>query len=293
MEGRIRESLIVRLPLFAFLFVISAANLHAQVTPVNDSGVTIGHIHLNVKDIEVQKKMWVEAFGATPVKLGPLETVRLPGIFIIFTRAEPTGPSQGSTVDHYGLAVKDLAATQAKVTAAGGQVQGQFVNFPDGVRLELLEDTTLTVPVVGHHIHLFTSADAAMVRDWYVKTFGGTPGTRRGTMPTANFPAAATFPGGEVDVLAQGGGGGRGGRGGGAPAAAPAAAAQAPTKGRAIDHIGFEVKNLEEFCKKLQAQGITFETPYRDLTAQLGLKIAFIADPVGTRIELTEGLAGK
>ena len=117
-----------------------------------------------------------------------------------------------------------------------------------------------------------------MVRDWYVKTFGGTPGTRRGTMPTANFPAAATFPGGEVDVLAQGGGGGRGGRGGGAPAAAPAAAAQAPTKGRAIDHIGFEVKNLEEFCKKLQAQGITFETPYRDLTAQLGLKIAFIAD---------------
>ena len=63
-------------------------------------------------------------------------------------------------------------------------------------------------------------------------------------------------------------------------------------QGRSIDHIGFEIKGLEAFCKKLEAAGVTFEVPYREV-AQLGLKLAFIVDPVGTRIELTEGLAGR
>jgi len=34
-----------------------------------------------------------------------------------------------------------------------------------------------------------------------------------------------------------------------------------------------------------------FETPYQEMP-QYGLKVAFITDPDGTRIELTEGLAG-
>jgi len=34
------------------------------------------------------------------------------------------------------------------------------------------------------------------------------------------------------------------------------------------------------------------ERPYTDIS-QIGLKIAFIVDPIGTRIELTEGLTGK
>jgi len=33
--------------------------------------------------------------------------------------------------------------------------------------------------------------------------------------------------------------------------------------------------------------------PYTDMTQRIGLKIAFLIDPVGTRIELTEGLAAK
>jgi predicted enzyme related to lactoylglutathione lyase len=70
------------------------------------------------------------------------------------------------------------------------------------------------------------------------------------------------------------------------------AAAPAPTKGRAIDHIGFDVKDLEVFVKKLAASGVTVEAPYRNMP-NFDLKIAFIVDPVGTRIELTEGLTGK
>ena len=56
-----------------------------------------------------------------------------------------------------------------------------------------------------------------------------------------------------------------------------------------IDHIGFEVKNLEAFTKKLEAQGIKLAVAVRQVPA-LGISIAFITDPWGTYIELTEGL---
>ena len=65
--------------------------------------------------------------------------------------------------------------------------------------------------------------------------------------------------------------------------------AEAPTKGRSLDHIGFEVKNLEAFTKKLEADGIKLDRPYTKVAA-LGIAIAFIKDPWGTYIELTEGL---
>jgi predicted enzyme related to lactoylglutathione lyase len=70
----------------------------------------------------------------------------------------------------------------------------------------------------------------------------------------------------------------------------PSAMPTVATEGRALDHIGFEVKNLEAFTKKLEAEGITLTVPYRQVPA-LGIAIAFIKDPWGTNIEMTEGLA--
>ena len=107
------------------------------------------------------------------------------------------------------------------------------------------------------------SENQEAVRDWYVKTFGATAGKR------GQFPAAF-IPGGEVDVM-------------------KATAAPVATKGRALDHIGFEVKNLEAFTKKLEADGIKLDRPYTKVAA-LDIGIAFITDPWGTSIELTEGL---
>ena len=49
------------------------------------------------------------------------------------------------------------------------------------------------------------------------------------------------------------------------------------------------MKDLEAFCKKLEAMGIKLNVPYRKVEA-LGLAIAFITDPWGTSIELNEGL---
>ena len=67
-----------------------------------------------------------------------------------------------------------------------------------------------------------------------------------------------------------------------------ASEALAPTRGRSIDHIGFELDDLEAFCEQLKAKGIEFDTEYREID-NIQLKIAFITDPSGVRIELTEG----
>jgi len=60
-----------------------------------------------------------------------------------------------------------------------------------------------------------------------------------------------------------------------------------------LDHIGFEVKDLKSFTDHLAADGIKLDVPLTDATSKMGLKIAFITDPFGTYIELTEGLNAK
>ena len=68
-----------------------------------------------------------------------------------------------------------------------------------------------------------------------------------------------------------------------------AAAPVAGTSGRAVDHVGFEIKDLEAFCKRLDEMGIKQTVAFRKVP-NWGLAIAFITDPWGTSIELTEGL---
>ncbi len=254
------------------LLAASAATLFAQLAPPNDAGVSLGHIHLTVPDPDAQIKVWVDVLGATTSKSGPLNLVKLPGIFIIVTKANATEGSNGSTANHIGFLVKDYAALKTKLAAANiptvfdiEKNKQIMVTFPDQVRVEFNEDPSIAEPVVFHHIHL-TTTDPAALQAWYVKTFGAEATTRR------NLPAAK-IPGGEVDFL-------------------KAKEAPAPTKGRTLDHIGFEIKDLDAFSRKLDADGIKFDMPVRDIPA-IGLKIAFITDPVGTRIELTQGLEGK
>jgi catechol 2,3-dioxygenase-like lactoylglutathione lyase family enzyme len=114
-------------------------------------------------------------------------------------------------------------------------------------------------------IDLFTT-DPEGLRGWYVKHFGATV-TTQGNATITNVPGM-DFSFRKTD------------------------APQSATKGRSLDHIGFEVRGLEAFCKKLEAEGVAFDAPFRDVPS-IGLKIAFVLDPAGTRIELTEGLAGR
>jgi catechol 2,3-dioxygenase-like lactoylglutathione lyase family enzyme len=245
-----------------------AALLLAQVVAPNDAGVSMGHLHLVVSDVAASKHFWVDLMGGEPFKVATLEGVKIPGALIVFRKGTPTGGSVGSVIEHVGVKVKSLSAYKAKLTAAGVKVDQQpnplqaMVNDPDGVRVEMTEDTSISAPIVNHHIHWYIGAPLE-IQAWYAKNFGAVPG-KRAKYDAADLPGVnLTF--GQTD------------------------AKLVPTKGRALDHIGFEVKNLEAFCKGLEAKGIHFDTPYRQVPA-LGLSIAFLVDPWGTTIELTEGM---
>jgi catechol 2,3-dioxygenase-like lactoylglutathione lyase family enzyme len=259
---------------FALLFAGMAASLYAQLAAPNASGVSIGHIHLMVADQDAQKKLWVGMLGAEVTHAGTLELLKLPGVFLIVGKARnPVEGSEGSAIHHFGFLVKSYADIHAKLTAAGIEFftdnptnKQVTARFPDKVLVEFTEDASMTGPIAFHHIHIATP-ELEKGRAWYAKTFGARPGLRGAFL-------AAFIPGGEVDFR-------------------KADQPQAPSKGRALDHIGFEVKGLEAFVKKLVADGYTLDVPYREMPQLDGLKLAFLIDPDGTRIELTEGLAGR
>ena len=261
------------------LLAASPVFVLAQVAPPNAAGVSLGHLHLTVPDPKATEKTWADMFNGEIVTAGPLDMVKIPGIFIVVSQAMPDGGTQGSVVDHVGIEVKDYPGLKAKAAAAGLMWQEvtpnvqAFLSMPDNVRVEIMENKGLKTAVQFHHIHE-SVPDPKAAQQWYIKEFGAGDGSRR------NLPSAM-MPVGEVDFLSSAGRGG-----------APAQP-RAGTKGRSLDHIGFEVKDLEGILKKLQADGVAINMPYRDMTKSLGLKIAFVTDPNGVYIELTEGLINK
>ena len=50
------------------------------------------------------------------------------------------------------------------------------------------------------------------------------------------------------------------------------------------------MSRLDEFCRRLESKGIALTTPYRRIPGLNNIASAFIVDPWGTLIELTEGL---
>ena len=100
--------LLLTFGLIAVLTVLTVP-AHAQLATPNDNGITYGHVHLNVSDIEVHKKLWVEWFGGEVVQKGPLTAIRLPNFLIALTEQDPTGPMQGSVLDHFGFKVRNLS----------------------------------------------------------------------------------------------------------------------------------------------------------------------------------------
>jgi catechol 2,3-dioxygenase-like lactoylglutathione lyase family enzyme len=255
--------------LFSLILTLAPMAL-AQLPAGNAAGVAMGHLHLNVKDVDESKKFWVDQLGGSVVKMGPMEVLKFPGALIILKKADPTGGTEGSTVNHIGFLVRDLdkdlarwKANSVKVVMENLPNRQVFLMSPDGVKIEIYEDKSISGPIVNHHIHFWTSS-VEDTKAWYVKTFSAKPGMR-GKFEAADVPGVnLSFTKAETPVVG--------------------------TKGRALDHIGFEVKDLEAFCKKLEASGVKFDVAYRKVPA-LGIAIAFFTDPWGTYIELTEGLS--
>ncbi|HXJ01062.1 MAG TPA: VOC family protein [Micropepsaceae bacterium] len=262
--------------LFAALslaFTLAAGAALAQPAPPNAMGVTNGHWHMNSHDIEANKKILV-AMGGTYKKNGNFDIVLFPGVVVFLNQGPGTPPavggSVGTVVNHVGFLVPNVQASVAKWKAAGvtvepggnGRLDQAFVTTPDGMRIEILEDKNQTVPIQSHHVHFYVpQAEIPKIQAWYAKTFGAKPGMR-GTNVAADLPG--------VNLSFS-----------------KADTAMVSTKGHTLDHIGFDVKNLEAFCKNLQAQGVQVDRPYSKNEAS-GTGICFITDPWGTYIELNE-----
>jgi catechol 2,3-dioxygenase-like lactoylglutathione lyase family enzyme len=270
--------------------MMMVADASAQLTAAKDGPIVYGHHHVNTTNVDAQKRFFVDTLGGVAIKVGTnnLEIVKFPNVLIFFRTVQAApGGTRGTVVNHIGFGVPNLRSTVDRLKAGGytmitsteappdrqvkddiagpppaGGSSIAFVQAPDDIKVEFVEVPAQTMPIALHHVHFFNPANTEM-QAWYVKTFGATP--RAG----GAFPAAL-LPGVALNFSAS---------------PAPVVGSQ----GRAVDHVGFEVKNLAEFTKTLEANGVKLTTPYRSVPA-LGIAIAFFTDPWGTYIELTEGL---
>jgi catechol 2,3-dioxygenase-like lactoylglutathione lyase family enzyme len=250
--------------------ILSTGTAIAQSYPFNEAGVTMGHWHIASRDVQANKKIFT-AMGGTPLA-GANEAVQFPGarVNLSLGNAVPgSGSTVGSVVNHVGFIVKNVQEQTAQWKANGvpvlpggnNRTDQAFVVTPDGVRIEILEDKTQTMPIRHEHVHFsLPEAEIPKAQVWYAKTFGGKVGTR-------NNAPVVDIPGGQLRF-------------------AKADTAQVPTKGRVLDHIGFDVKDLQAFVKKIGAEGIKLDEPIRKNDA--GASLTYITDPWGTRIELVQ-----
>src|SRR3974390_3255542 len=251
----------------------------AQLVSHPDAPIRIGHYHLNVTSIEAHKKFWADTLGGRAIKFGGIDVIEFPDAFIFLHPQKPTGPTRGTAFDHIGFAVPNVPAMAMKLAAAGYQettgrepkpgepppaasgtsaVYGRFAYFlgPDGVKIELVTsdqksgDQKDAPPIVAHHIH-FINKQYVEMQQWYMKAFNATlrPGQ-------TDFFIGADLPGvgyslnffrweGDQSIT------------------------HVHTAGRAVDHVGFEVKNLDTFCEALEAKGVKFIRPYKKRDADM------------------------
>jgi len=261
-----------------FTAILWAAPARAQLVEANQVGVRMGHVHLAVKDIAAQKQFWISVMGGTLVKNGPLELIQFPGVFIMLRQAESTESQAASIIEHFGFIVKDMPGALARWKAADVKIQPTanpnevYVLAPDGIRVEVYGEPALPTPISMNHLHYYP-VDIPAIKAWYVRAFGANPGRRPCIACIANpqMIEADDLPGVNLSF-------------------SPGTKPPLGTKGRPLDHIGFEVANLETFVSSLEAKGIHIEAPIRQIP-ETKLKIAFLTDPWGTYIELTQGLA--
>ena len=280
---RPRAGALLRLA-FAIAVLIPFKNAPAQISPPNAAGVTMGHLHYVVSDIAANRDFWLRLGGETvPAEGG--QAIRLPGLLIHLSEGQ--AGDAPSVIDHVAFRVASLDAVADRgfelemIEAFPGIAS---VYTPSGDRIELFEEGTATNvwfapdrpdetaerhnqpiagPIDSHHLHFYLPEDAvSTARDWYVEHFGATPGMRW------RYPAA-DLPGMNLNFSVT-------------------TDERSGSRGTSLDHIGFEVENLEAFVRQLAARGIEFDEPYRQVSA--GASRARLTDPWGTTIELTQGL---
>jgi catechol 2,3-dioxygenase-like lactoylglutathione lyase family enzyme len=258
-----------------------------QVMAPNAAGVFAAHEHLIITDLDSSRAFWT-ALGGEATQVATMNGVRFPGIYILLqnnrrrgangapaaqTAEPPPAPEStvGSVAEAIGIKVKSLHETLSKLAALGirpepgATAMHAAVMSPDKVKVLLTEDAALGTAAASDEL-IMRVPDPAEGAAWYAKWFGA-------SVVTDGKDRIAKIPGMNLRFVAT---------------STPVAG----TRGRALDHIGFDVHNLQDLVTKMQAAGVTVNAPYKTMSFGFLTGIAFVTDPWGTYIELNEGYDG-
>lgn len=279
-----------------------SAPASAQLAAPNAAGVTMGHLHYRVRDVAANTQFWVK-LGGLATAVGSESHVALSGVVVVLSQGESSGGTEGAVLNHVAFRVPSFAQVEAaglKVALVTGFPGVGSTNTPEGERIELFEDAALnlgfvpdprplspedaarvsrhskpvTAKIQFHHIHLYVPpGQVERVKMWYAQAFGGVTG-KRSNYDAVDLPGVNLNFSSVADRLPAG-----------QPVPTPA-----PTRGRMLDHVGFEVKDLEATRRRLESLGVHFDQ--RDAKdPATGASVARFTDPWGVSVELTEGLA--
>ena len=268
----------------AVFSVFAVVNLIAL--PATVFAATPHHIHIALNNAS-EAVRWYEEHMACEATAGRNDAVLCGTTEIAFIEGSTQGGSQGTGVDHISFSVVDLTAKMTELENVGVRGSGvrlqrfddgalvrdipglfkiAFIFDPWGTKIELVEDTD----TLGfHHIHL-NSVDPVATLQWYGEVLGGTPAALKGMLNGLQFD--------DVWILVSAYTDGRPGL----------------TRGRAIDHIGFEVADLDQAAEQMSQQQVQFrQQPMVPENARSSARQAFIQGPDGVTIALVEpGWAG-
>jgi predicted enzyme related to lactoylglutathione lyase len=253
------------------LLLCAALPLLAQLPAPNADGVTAGHHIFRVKDVDASNKFWT-TLGGEPAALATIKLMKFPGVLLFISAprgANPTpslGGNHGTTVEFITFKVKDLKASLAKWKDAGivplSQYKETTILGPDDVQVRITEDKSLNAPIASDGL-IMNVANAAEVSAWYAKWFGAK--IRQGGADwIGEIPGARIIFHVTKDPIA-------------------------PTKGRSLGLLGFEVKDLQDFVKRYQEAGGKLDSQIATSTAA-NLSVVQLTDPWGTSIEVSQGL---
>jgi hypothetical protein len=271
----------------------------AQLYPPNEAGVTLGAWHTIVRDVETTKKWW-ELWGGKPLKIDGVDAIKMHGVFIFMVQGEPNGPSKDHYIDHIAFqcpncfdltktlvdaGVKTNPVNPATMRAPNWKPSSEtcgipctrvwtYAYSPDGLSVEIVTDDNaveshnLTAGIHSDMIHVYPKnlVDMKTSYLWYRKYFGG----KNENDALVNLHIPGTKLNYELDYRNTNG--------------------RPSNRGGALDYIGFEVKDLQAFVKKLEADGVKFDQPYSKKRHK-SYASAQLTGPGGELIELTEGLS--
>ncbi|GAB1267457.1 hypothetical protein NBRC116493_07100 [Aurantivibrio infirmus] len=252
------------------IFLIGAASIFLSAAASAD----YGHIHLAAPEPNVAAQWYAKHFGGSVAGFAgetgqdiPVDRVMYGSIPVIFQKRENSPGSVGSGVDHIGFSMANVEDKFASLIADGAKSLGElrsfgsmtigFVEDPWGTKIELIDDAELRGL---HHIHL-SSPQPTDTLNWYAVRFGGELGKFKGALDGINYDNKLWL------LVSQ------------------AKTDVAGTQGRSLDHLGYNVANLDEAAISLKQNNVKFTLEPRDYR---GIRIAFVEGPDGVRIELVQ-----